>query len=43
MISARPGTRTDPQFCDCGYEQLAPYSPAEIEQRENAAYGKVTP
>jgi hypothetical protein len=42
-VSARPGTRTDPQFCNCGFEQMTPYSPAEIEQRENAHYGRVTP
>lgn len=43
MVKSRPGTKTDAAFCDCGFEQLAPYNPAEIEQRENATYGKVTP
>jgi hypothetical protein len=43
MVKARPGTKTDAAFCDCGFEQLAPYSTTEIEQRETATYGTVTP
>lgn len=39
MAKATPGRRVDPQFCDCGFDQITPYSQKEIEQREIAEYG----
>ena len=43
MVNTRPGQVTDPQFCDCGFQQVTPYSETEIEQREIANYGRPTP
>jgi hypothetical protein len=42
IAKSRPGIKTDPKDCDCGYDRPAPFTPAEIEKRENATYGKVT-
>jgi len=43
MIKARPGTKTDPSFCNCGHDQLAPFTQAEIEKLELEEYGRITP
>ena len=43
MASVRPGQLTDPQYCDCGFQQKTPYSDPEIEQREAATYGRPVP
>ena len=32
--------KTDPKLCDCGHTEPCPYSEAQIEQRERAAYGE---
>ena len=39
MTSTRKGQATDPQYCDCGFQQVTPYNAADIEKREVAEYG----
>lgn len=41
--NSRPGIRSDPKLCDCGFDQVSPHSQADIEKREIHHYGSITP